>query len=317
MLIKSVDDKSKRIKLLEELQQSSWLDLRQKQWLRDQLQALRRGIQGEKESAFYLDSHFKDSPYHMLIHDLRLVVDGEVAQIDHLYIARSGIFVLFETKYYTGSLKVNEQGEFTVLYDDGAQYGIPSPIEQSRRHERILLKLLERLEIGGRVFKVPEVFHLVLMHPSSIIGRPSPHKFDTSFLLKADQFPQWHKKFTDDVDAVSMVKSMLNLRSPETIRDWAKKLTRQHRPASQFDLPDFMKPKAQDMVSQKTAETTRTLQSKEHAVVALQPDMSLAKQLICAHCLEKISPGVGQYCWGMPKRFGGLQYCMKHQSLFK
>lgn len=37
MLIKSTDDKSKRLALLEDLQKSTLLDTRQKDWLRDEL----------------------------------------------------------------------------------------------------------------------------------------------------------------------------------------------------------------------------------------------------------------------------------------
>ena len=55
MALKSADDKSKRLVLLEELQRSPALDLSQKKWLRDELMRTRRGIQGERESAHYLD----------------------------------------------------------------------------------------------------------------------------------------------------------------------------------------------------------------------------------------------------------------------
>lgn len=37
MLIKSADDKTKRLALLEDLQKSLLLDMRQKEWLRDEL----------------------------------------------------------------------------------------------------------------------------------------------------------------------------------------------------------------------------------------------------------------------------------------
>ena len=86
MLIKSADDKSKRLALLEDLQNSPVLDAWQKTKLREELLRLRKGIQGEKEAAFYLNSYFKDGENHALLHDLRVVVDGDVAQIDHLII---------------------------------------------------------------------------------------------------------------------------------------------------------------------------------------------------------------------------------------
>jgi len=55
MLIKSADDKSKRLALLQDLQKSSLLDARQKEWLRVELRNLSAGIRGEREAAFHLD----------------------------------------------------------------------------------------------------------------------------------------------------------------------------------------------------------------------------------------------------------------------
>ena len=88
MLLKSADDKSKRVRLLESLTDSSVLDTKQKQWANQELDRLRKGIQGEKSAAHYLDNYLGDSKNHVLIHDLRIKVDGEVAQIDHLLMNR-------------------------------------------------------------------------------------------------------------------------------------------------------------------------------------------------------------------------------------
>ena len=168
MILKSADDKSKRLTLLEELQRSQLLDYSQKKWLREEHMRVKKGIQGEKDSAYYLDSYFKGRENHVLLHDLRFVVDGEVAQIDHLIINRVLGIYLIETKNYSGNLVINDQGEFTVQYDD-VFFGIPSPVEQSHRHERILARLLERLEIVGRTQKQPDCFHVVMFHPKARI----------------------------------------------------------------------------------------------------------------------------------------------------
>lgn len=52
MLIKSADDKTKRLALLEDLQKSPLLDMRQKEWLRDELRRCKTGIEGERAVAF-------------------------------------------------------------------------------------------------------------------------------------------------------------------------------------------------------------------------------------------------------------------------
>jgi len=64
MLLKKADDESKRVALLEDLQKSTLLDSRQKKSLREELGRLRKGIQGEQESAYYLDQYFEGSENH-------------------------------------------------------------------------------------------------------------------------------------------------------------------------------------------------------------------------------------------------------------
>lgn len=328
MLIKSADDKTKRLALLEDLQKSTLLDARQKKWLREELMRCRKGIQGEKESAFYLDSYFKDAESHVVLHDLRLVVEGEVAQIDHLVLARGGAVYLLETKNYAGSLEVNEYGEFTAVYDD-ERFGIPSPLEQSKRHERVLARLMETMGMVGRTDKKLDFHHVVMMHPKAVITRPDPKKLDTSFLIKADQFPAWREKYVESMGVGTMFKAVLNMRSLDTITEWGEKLKRQHRPADLLALPDFMKPKAAPAtgrpvapaapVAPATAQVAKPAQPAEASTgsaPAPSADESLAKKLICAHCREKISYPEGKFCWNNVKRFDGLQYCREHQGLF-
>jgi hypothetical protein len=326
MLLKSADDKSKRGTLLEELQRSQLLDVRQKKWLREELSRLKKGIQGERDSAHYLDSYFKNGVNNVLLHDLRFVVDGEVAQIDHLIINRFIGFYLLETKNYSGNLVINEQGEFTVEYDDG-RYGIPSPIEQSMRHERILSRLLESLDIVGRTQKQLEFHHVVMLHPKAIVTRPSTKVFDTHNVIKADQFPTWHQQFIDKAGAGAVFKSLLNVRSLETIKDWGEKLIRQHRPADLLTLPEFMQPKqpAKGAVAAPmpvkpaippTFPTAVPVQATNSPTSDGAPVAEPAKRLICAHCGSKISFPEGKFCWNNVKRFGGVAYCRDHQALF-
>lgn len=174
MLIKSADDKSKRLQLLEDLQGSPALDVRQREWLKDEFWRVKKGIEGERDAAFHIDSLLRDGENHAVLHDLRIQVGDDAAQIDHLVINRAAHFILIETKCFAGNVSINEAGEFTVAYGSGKRFGVPSPIAQSQRHERVLGKLLERLEIGGRFGTEPRFHHLVMLHPKAIIKRPDP-----------------------------------------------------------------------------------------------------------------------------------------------
>jgi hypothetical protein len=240
MLLKKADDKSKRLALLEDLQLSTLLDASQKKWLRQELIRVRKGMKGERDSAYYLDQYFKNGENHVVLHDLRIEFEGDVAQIDHLVINRTGFVFLIETKNYAGDVKINSHGEFVVDYD-GEEFGVPSPIEQSHRHERIVRRLMERLEIRNRTGGALECHHVVMFNAKSIIKRPPASEFDTSNVIKADQFPSWHAKFVDKATGVaSIIQGLANVRARETVKEWGEKLARQHRPDNQLDLPEFM-----------------------------------------------------------------------------
>lgn len=324
MILKSADDKSKRIALLEELQRSTRLDTYQRTWLSEELERFKKGIQGERDSAHYLDNYFRNGQNHVVLHDLRFVVDGDVAQIDHLVINRAVGIYLIETKNYAGNLVINGHGEFTAEYGK-LRFGIESPLEQSRRHERVLIRLLEQLEIVGRTQKQPDFHHVVMLHPKAIIQRPPAATFDSSNVIKADQFPTWHAGYVEGMGISSTLKSALNMRSLDTIKEWGEKLKRQHRVADPLALPDFMRPKppvaAAAPAVNKSPESPRPAIPVAAAEPRSVPAPAVAadkteKKLICTRCGIKISFPEGKFCWNNSKRFGSAQYCREHQALF-
>lgn len=331
MIIKNADDKSKRIDLLTDLQKSTLLGTRQKDWLRDELMRTKRGMQGEQDAAHYIDSHYKDSELHAVIHDLRLVVDGDVAQIDHLIVNRMLHFFLFETKCFNGELEINDRGEFTMGYAGDRRFGIESPLEQSLRHERILSKALDQLGITGRVGIKPRFHHAVLLHPKAIIRRPEGKRFNSDNIIKADQIDTWRQRYVDqEIGLVQMLASAVNMQSREGLKEMAEMLARQHRRPDLLALPEFMKPRAATPalpVSPVRSPAARP-EVPAAAMVSAPPAMpaapelpacptppeALRRKLVCATCREKISFAEGKFCWNNEARFGGFQYCRQHQG---
>lgn len=321
MLIKPTDDKAKRLKLLEDLQKSPLLDHRQREWLREELQRTKRGLAGERDAAHYLDNYLKDDPDRMLLHDLRFVVDGDVIQIDHMVITRGLNVYLLETKNFNGNLRINEHGEFSVEYTGERVFGIPSPLEQSRRHEGPLRKLFDLLEINGRNGGAAKIEHCVLVSPASLIHRPPAKSFDTTNVIKADQFRAWHEKFVDrSATASAVVNALFNIRSAATIEEFARKLVRQHRPSDPLVLPDFMQPRQMAVPRQPTQtrlEAAQVTAPVAPVTPAIEPDVKAGRRkLVCATCGSKISFPEGKFCWNNERRFGGLQYCREHQAAF-
>ncbi len=305
MLIKSADDKTKRLALLEDLQKSNRLDKKQKDWLREELSRLKKGIQGERDAAFYIESYFRDSENTAIIHDLRLVVNGDVAQIDHLLLNRVGYFYLLETKNYNANVNITDHGEFSVTYGDEKPYGIQSPIEQSKRHGKVLGSLLDQLKIHPRLGFERQLHHVVLIDPRGIINRPKTSLFDSSMVIKSDQFKSWHEKHVSKaVNAVSFIPLLTQFKAKSSVEDLAKLLVSHHQPTDQLSLPEWLKPSIDPIV---------ILQEKQLKPVITE---TVKSNYFCAKCKAAISQAVFTFSMNNKQRFAGRAYCMTHQKEF-
>ena len=98
------------------------------------------GWLAEQNMAFYLKRAFGERDDVWVFNDLRLVRNGEVAQIDHLVLHRYGL-VLVESKSACCQLEVNKQLEFTRVYGR-KRFGVASPIRQVERQRFLLQSLL-------------------------------------------------------------------------------------------------------------------------------------------------------------------------------
>lgn len=180
MIIKNADNKDTAIATLEALLVGA--DSKKQKLITDELRMMRAGIKGENESAYHIDFNFKKSEATEVIHDLRFEIGGRVAQIDHLLIHRTHRFYVLETKNFSHGLKINDHGEFLRWNDWKKCFeGMPSPVEQNRRHAAVLREVLEKLG-----YKDPTIESFVLISPNARIERPKGKEF--SEVVKADQF---------------------------------------------------------------------------------------------------------------------------------
>lgn len=317
VLIKSADDKSKRLALYEDLQHSPLLDTLQKERLASELKKLRRGIQGERDSAHYLDNYFKKGVNHAVIHDLRIDLGGEVAQIDHLIISRMFDIYMLETKNFSGDVSITTHGEFSVKYGSDRVHNIPSPIEQSKRHENVLRRLLDKLQITGRAGTSPQFKHVVLVDPKAAINRPDHKTFNSSMVIRADQFRPWQVEQIDKHLCVpSLLIGLLNFRRAKSLKEIAEKIVRQHRSENLLAMPEWLTPKAtsNEMV---TPPGLAPPPMAPKLAQGVKTDETGRKRLICITCKTKITFDEGKFCWNNEKRFRGNQYCRQHQANFR
>ena len=224
MIIKNADSKDPAIATLEALLAGA--DSKKQKLVTDELRMMRAGIKGENESAYHIDFNFKNSATTAVIHDLRLEYGGRVAQIDHLLIHRTHRFYVLETKNFSHGLKINEHGEFLRWNDWKKTFeGMPSPLEQNKRHAAVLHELLERLG-----YKNPAIESFVLISPNARIDRPKGKDFPE--VVKADQFlSALEKNIGTALGSMSgLFGAISKLAFGESPEEIAKKLVRLHRP---------------------------------------------------------------------------------------
>lgn len=224
MIVKNADDKSAAIATLELLHARA--DNKKQKSIEDELRMMRAGIKGEQESAYHIDFDFRDSDLTSVIHDLRLEWGGRVAQIDHLVIHRTHKFYVLETKSFSHGLKITDEGEFLRWNEWKKTYeGMPSPIEQNRRHAEVLRDVLIRLGYPN-----PEIESFILISPTARIDRSKVHPCPE--VVKADQFTTaFKKRFLDSLNSVGgILGGFSKALFGDSVDTIAKNLVRLHKP---------------------------------------------------------------------------------------
>lgn len=230
MIIKHADDRSGDTGQLEQLLATSVGPQRKR--IEAELRNLRAGIKAERDAAYLIDFDYKDSRNTAVIHDLRLDVDGRVAQIDHLLIHRTMQIFVLETKSFHSGLKITDDGEFLRWNDYKKTFeGMASPIAQNERHAIVLNSLLKTLPLPTRLGLrlKPTIIPLVLVSPGARIDRPQ--RFDSSCVIKADVLETTRQRLFDQRSALGALAKLIG---SDTLEELAKTIAAEHRPAK-FD----------------------------------------------------------------------------------
>lgn len=193
MILKDADGRDDDLADLEAL---LLLDLsdRQRSAVEREIHNVRQGERGERDSAHYVDHFFHDSENTVVIHDLRLELENEVAQIDHLLLTRFRMAYVIETKNYGGRLYRTEGGNWKAYYGagKGVGYDIASPTEQARRH----CKSLKRWFAANGLTVFDQVEPVVMIPPDK--QKPKLGGADADFtFIKADNLRLWWEESRD------------------------------------------------------------------------------------------------------------------------
>lgn len=232
MQIKAADDRTADVSALEALLERSGLATSTRQRIEQEIRSIRAGVVGERDAAYEIEFYFGKSGNYVTIHDLRLEHDGRVAQIDHLIINRVLQVWVCESKHFVDSVSINAQGEWTRSYR-GREYGVPSPIEQNKKHIDVLDAILRSgaISLPRRIFTMhPDLMSLVLVSNNAVIKRPRGKVEGLDTVIKAERLKTGIYDTWDD-SVRTMVQRLV---STVTIERIAKDLVAMHRPIA-FD----------------------------------------------------------------------------------
>ena len=314
MIIKHADDHGADLATLETLLDHSSADVTTRTRITSEIRRIKAGARGEAAAAYEIDRLFGSSDRHAVIHDLRIEVDGQVAQIDHLIVNRFLSAFLCETKNFAEGLSCNAHGEW-VGFRNSRPFGVASPLHQGARHRDVLGKLLEQdhswrpRRLGGPIGVRME--HFVLVSNTARITRPKSGAVpDIDRVVKIEGFGDRRKAYADRIGTMEALAKMV---SPDTLRLFAEGLAGCHVPA----VPDWH---AKFVLSRIDASPATVRQPPALAAPVEPPvqddtdDQAAKKRLVCMTCGSAIAFVVARFCWRNAKRFGGHAYCRDCQS---
>jgi DNA-directed RNA polymerase subunit RPC12/RpoP len=226
VILKEIDkQKEEDIKLLNEKLKLSKNE-KQKYLIKQEISRLETGLTGEKETAYFIDFNLKDSENYVILHDLRLEIDGLTAQIDHLLINKAIGIILLETKNTKAEVTINDDGTMLYEYGKNKSYNQANPLEQSRRHELVLEKILDKYNM-----KLNILSYVVFLPNVIIKNKTLPKNF-----LRSDTFyDSIYNEFAHSPKKVLTVAAKLiinKIPSTKEIRNIGNILVSEHKPVN-------------------------------------------------------------------------------------
>ena len=273
--------------------------------IEDEIRTIRAGEAAERDAAYDIELYFGRSENWATIHDLRFEVDGLAAQIDHLIINRLAEVWVCESKSFAEGVSINEHGEWTRWWN-GRQTGIPSPVEQNRRHIHLLERLFDDGIVRapkrlGLVPLKPRFRSLVLVSNNARIGRPRRRVDGLDDVIKAEQLKT---RLFDEFDKSPEWK-IATIIGKEGLAAFARELAALHRPievdwAARFGLS-----------AGSTVAPMAEVGPRDELAAARTRQYASAGT--CERCGRAVSATVIRYCAEHAGEFGGRVYCMRCQ----
>jgi hypothetical protein len=195
---------------------------RTKSRIQKEIDDIADGEKGEKDTAYHLNAAYGSSMSHMLVHDLVLEHEDISVQMDHLVITGHRKIFVVETKAIKGTLKIDEDGACTAVYESGKRFQMASPLDQVRRHAIVLRNWLVANNSSMR-----EVIPIVAVSPRTKVNNASDIR--DVHIVQADRLPRIIQEM-DETDNDRYVVTKSQHACPEEVAGAAWFLARAHKP---------------------------------------------------------------------------------------
>lgn len=293
VLIKAAADKQPQLDVLKALLVRPHLRSAMRSRIEEDIRTTAAGWKGEHDAAYEIEFHFGRTRNYATIHDLRIEVEGFVVQVDHMVISRLLQIWVCESKSFSQGVSINDYSEWSTRYN-GRNLGIPSPVEQNRRHLVALRRLFVTnvcpvpRRFGRRI--VPDLDGLVLISNHAFIRRPKVAVDGIETVIKVERL-----KATVEAQFDDRPQSLLRVVSESELERFARNLAALHRPAS-VDVP---------------ARYGLTPPPNQQAPTPPRPGK---RGPLCVSCARVLTSPEAWFCRFNKARFGGRFYCIDCQQ---
>lgn len=225
------------------------------------------GRRAEEQMAHYLKRFFAASSDVDVLNGLRIELQGEVAQMDHLVLHPLGVTIV-ESKSVAGSVQIKDDGQWIRWFNKQPQ-GMRSAVTQARIQGMLLKELLTATVKQKGSFDQVGFDLLVAISDSGTIQWPSSGPLPE--ICKADQVPD---KILGKIDAQRWGREpVLSAANRRAIADFLKLIHRPHKSEAVVDSVE-QRPQAKPLASQQP----------DPASQAAAPSPSALPAKVCKHC---------------------------------
>ena len=185
------------------------------------------GRKAEEQMAFYLRRYFGSSVDVDVLNYLRIDLNGEVAQMDHLLLHPFGLLIV-ESKSVSDGVQITDDGQWLRWFNKKPS-GMPSPITQAQLQGKLLKELLEKTVKQKGFFDQVRLDVLVAISDGGTITWPKAGALPE--VCKADQVPD---RINHRIDQFRKLRKEPDILTGDHRRAIAEFLLKAHTPLNRF-----------------------------------------------------------------------------------